>query len=195
MTAPPVSSIAHRALALVLASLLACAAPAQASSNAKTRPETHTASQNDQAVFYASRPEAMAFAVDLALRRNLDVEWVRQQIAQAQRLPQVARLMLPAPRGTAKNWAAYRARFIEPIRLRAGLAFWENNRDTLSRAEAELGWRPLETFDTGIRKTVQWYLQNPDWVAGVQTGAYRDWVQTQYDGEAAQSPSGQGTAA
>ena len=139
MTAPPVSSIAHRALALVLASLLACAAPAQASSNAKTRPETHTASQNDQAVFYASRPEAMAFAVDLALRRNLDVEWVRQQIAQAQRLPQVARLMLPAPRGTAKNWAAYRARFIEPIRLRAGLAFWENNRDTLSRAEAEFG--------------------------------------------------------
>ena len=63
------------------------------------------------------------------------------------------------------------------------------------KIEAELGWRPLETFDTGIRKTVQWYLQNPDWVAGVQTGAYRDWVQTQYDGEAAQSPSGQGTAA
>ena len=44
----------------------------------------------------------------------------------------------------------------------------------------ELGWRPAETFDTGIRKTVQWYLDNPQWVSAVQSGAYRDWVQTQY---------------
>ena len=48
------------------------------------------------------------------------------------------------------------------------------------KIERELAWRPAETFDTGIRKTVQWYLDNPEWVAGVQTGAYRDWVQTQY---------------
>ena len=48
------------------------------------------------------------------------------------------------------------------------------------KIERELGWKPAETFDTGIRKTVQWYLQNPEWVAGVQTGAYRDWVQAQY---------------
>jgi dTDP-glucose 4,6-dehydratase len=49
-----------------------------------------------------------------------------------------------------------------------------------SKLERELGWRPAETFETGIRKTVQWYLANPDWVARVQSGAYRDWVQTQY---------------
>ena len=48
------------------------------------------------------------------------------------------------------------------------------------KIERELGWKPAETFETGIRKTVQWYLDNPEWVAGVQTGAYRDWVQTQY---------------
>ena len=48
------------------------------------------------------------------------------------------------------------------------------------KIELELGWRPVETFDTGIRKTVQWYLENADWVANVQTGAYRDWVQAQY---------------
>ena len=48
------------------------------------------------------------------------------------------------------------------------------------KIERELGWRPAETFDTGIRKTVQWYLANPEWVAHVQSGAYRDWVQTQY---------------
>jgi dTDP-glucose 4,6-dehydratase len=44
----------------------------------------------------------------------------------------------------------------------------------------ELGWKPAETFDTGIRKTVQWYLENPEWVTHVQSGAYRDWVETQY---------------
>ena len=48
------------------------------------------------------------------------------------------------------------------------------------KLEAELGWKPAETFETGIRKTVEWYLANPDWVAHVQSGAYRDWVQKQY---------------
>ncbi len=48
------------------------------------------------------------------------------------------------------------------------------------KLERELGWKPAETFDTGIRKTVQWYLNHPQWVANVQSGAYRDWVQKQY---------------
>ncbi len=48
------------------------------------------------------------------------------------------------------------------------------------KIERELGWKPAETFETGIRKTVQWYLDHPEWVAHVQSGAYRDWVATQY---------------
>ena len=48
------------------------------------------------------------------------------------------------------------------------------------KLEQELGWKPAETFETGIRKTVQWYLENPMWVANVQSGAYRAWVQKQY---------------
>jgi len=48
------------------------------------------------------------------------------------------------------------------------------------KIERELGWRPAETFDTGIRKTVQWYLDNPAWVQGVVTGSYRDWLEKQY---------------
>jgi dTDP-glucose 4,6-dehydratase len=48
------------------------------------------------------------------------------------------------------------------------------------KIERELGWRPAETFATGIRKTVQWYLDHPDWVAQVQSGSYRDWIATQY---------------
>ena len=49
-----------------------------------------------------------------------------------------------------------------------------------SKVERELGWRPAETFDTGIRKTVQWYLNNPVWVEGVVSGSYRVWLQKQY---------------
>ena len=49
-----------------------------------------------------------------------------------------------------------------------------------SKIERKLGWKPAETFDTGTRKTVQWYLANPEWVAHVQSGAYRNWLQTQY---------------
>ena len=48
------------------------------------------------------------------------------------------------------------------------------------KIEHELGWRPDETFETGIRKTVRWYLDNQDWVASVQTGAYRDWIEKNY---------------
>jgi dTDP-glucose 4,6-dehydratase len=48
------------------------------------------------------------------------------------------------------------------------------------KIERELGWRPAETFETGIRKTVQWYLAHGNWVARVQSGAYRDWVATNY---------------
>ena len=50
-----------------------------------------------------------------------------------------------------------------------------------SKLKRELGWRPAETFDTGIRKTVQWYLDNPAWVEGVVSGSYREWLQKQYN--------------
>ena len=53
-----------------------------------------------------------------------------------------------------------------------------------SKIERELGWKPAETFETGIQKTIAWYLDNPEWVAHVQSGAYRQWVQTQYAGTA-----------
>jgi dTDP-glucose 4,6-dehydratase len=49
-----------------------------------------------------------------------------------------------------------------------------------SKIERELGWKPAETFETGIRKTVRWYLDNQDWVKNVTSGAYREWVDKQY---------------
>lgn len=53
------------------------------------------------------------------------------------------------------------------------------------KIERELGWKPAETFETGIRKTVQWYLDNTQWVQDVQSGAYREWVSRQYKGREA----------
>ena len=50
-----------------------------------------------------------------------------------------------------------------------------------SKMKRELGWKPTETFDTGIKKTVQWYLDNPTWVEGVLSGSYREWLQKQYN--------------
>jgi dTDP-glucose 4,6-dehydratase len=49
-----------------------------------------------------------------------------------------------------------------------------------SKLERELAWRPAETFETGISKTVAWYLENQDWVANVLSGGYRDWLEKNY---------------
>ena len=101
-----------------------------------------TATRADDApdvVTYGRRDDVMAFADELAQRHGLDAAWVRQQLAQARYLPSVARLIMPPPAGTAKNWAAYRARFVEPTRINAGLRFWQQHEAALARAEAEYG--------------------------------------------------------
>jgi dTDP-glucose 4,6-dehydratase len=49
-----------------------------------------------------------------------------------------------------------------------------------TKLERELGWKPAETFETGIRKTVQWYLDNQEWVGNITSGAYREWLGVQY---------------
>ena len=54
-----------------------------------------------------------------------------------------------------------------------------------TKIEAEIGWTPAETFETGFRKTVRWYLENPAWIAAVRSGAYRTWLDQQYGQPAA----------
>ena len=88
---------------------------------------------------YSTRPEVMQQALDIAQRRDLDPTWVSQTLGQAQALPSIARLMLPPPSGTPKNWRVYRSRFVEPIRIAAGVAFWRAQRDWLQRAEQSYG--------------------------------------------------------
>ncbi len=106
---------------------------------AKARPVSTAERSARPAVTYSTRPEAMAFADDVAARRNLDRTWVRDTIGQARFLANVPRLMLPPPAGTPKNWRVYRSRFIDPIRIAAGARFWRENMQTLQRAEAEYG--------------------------------------------------------
>ena len=88
---------------------------------------------------YATRDEAMAFADEVAERRGLDPAWTRRAIGRAQYLPVVSRLMQPGAPGTRKNWTAYRGRFIDAVRIGAGVRFWQEHREALERAEKEYG--------------------------------------------------------
>ena len=90
-------------------------------------------------IAYAQRPQAMQWADDMAQRRNLDAAWVRQTIAQARHLPIVAKYISPPPVGTVKNWRVYRSRFIDPVRIQAGVKFWQTHRELLERAQADYG--------------------------------------------------------
>ncbi|WP_408633860.1 lytic murein transglycosylase B [Polaromonas glacialis] len=88
---------------------------------------------------YATRPDVMAFADELASRRKLDPQWVRLAMGQSSFNPTVSRLMQPPTKTFVKNWRVYRSRFIDPVRIAAGVRFWKANAATLARAEKEYG--------------------------------------------------------
>jgi membrane-bound lytic murein transglycosylase B len=88
---------------------------------------------------YSEREDAKAWADGVAARTDLPLDWVHSQIAQAQRQAEVIRAVTPAPTSAEKNWVAYRARFVEPVRIQAGLAFWQRHAATLARAEQQFG--------------------------------------------------------
>jgi len=95
------------------------------------------------ATTYGQRADAMRLADEIAERHpDLDAAWVREQLAQARHLPEVAQLIMPPPAGTAKNWAAYRARFVERRRIAAGVAFWRTNQAWLEQAQERWGVPP-----------------------------------------------------
>ncbi|MFG6413700.1 lytic murein transglycosylase B [Roseateles sp. DC23W] len=85
------------------------------------------------------RAEVLAFADDLAAAQGWDAATLREQLTEALDLPRVKQLILPAAVGTAKDWSAYRDRFIEPRRLEAGAAFWAEHEAALTRAENQYG--------------------------------------------------------
>jgi membrane-bound lytic murein transglycosylase B len=123
-------------LCLALAAVLA--SPAQGA----TRQQRTAAARAKAEPAYGSSAAVLAFAREVAERRQLPREWIVLQLAQARRLEAVRRLVMPPAAGAAKNWAAYRARFVEPQRIQAGLSFWRDNEPWLQMAEARWGVPP-----------------------------------------------------
>ena len=134
------------ALHQITAALLLLAAlvgSASAKQHAKThKPVSHKAAANKASTHglaYGKTTEAMALADELAQQHNLPKAWVRQQISKAQHLKGVPKMVLPPTVPTAKNWRAYRERFIENRRIDAGTQFWQTYQNDLARAEQTYG--------------------------------------------------------
>jgi membrane-bound lytic murein transglycosylase B len=88
---------------------------------------------------YALHPRSQSLALKLAREQGLDPEWTVSVLSQARFVEQVQKLNMPASNPGNKNWQAYRARFIEPIRLKAGAQFLKHHDATLQKAEARFG--------------------------------------------------------
>ena len=155
------------ALAAITAALLATSGPANAQASApaaaasapkaahatsrskaaakkKKKGKTIVARDDDapDSFVYGRRDDVLAFAAQVADERGLDRVWVEDQLARARYQPSVAKAIMPGPPGTAKNWAAYRARFIEPRRLAAGVQWWQAHEATLADAQQRYGVPP-----------------------------------------------------
>ena len=121
---------------------LAWASPAALAKKKRLR---QIEAQSDNAadlVTYGMREDVMRFADEVAERRGLDAAWIRSTLASSRYVPSVAKFIMPPPAGTAKNWAAYRHRFVEPTRIRAGVAFWRANAEWLKLAQELYGVPP-----------------------------------------------------
>lgn len=144
------------ALAVSLASLNTTQAQASQAHSAKNQPHTSKKSKNKHQTHQgrqhraqqaaaapgtrlSQNPEVAIWAQETARRLLLEPDWVEKTIQQAQRLPLVEKLVLPPASPVAKDWNAYRSRFIEPVRIQAGRQFWLKHRSTLERAEREYG--------------------------------------------------------
>jgi membrane-bound lytic murein transglycosylase B len=112
---------------------------------------------------YAQRTDAMLAADEIAQQRDLDPAWVRQTLGQAHYIQSIAQAATPPAMGVAKNWQVYRSRFIEPKRIRAGVAFWQAQRDTLLRAQAQ----------TGVPVEILLGILGVETIYGQQMGNYR----------------------
>jgi membrane-bound lytic murein transglycosylase B len=111
--------------------------PKKAPANA--HPKTPSKEQPKTGSPLIANPDVTLWAQEATRRLQLDPEWTEKTMAQAKRLPLVEKLVLPPASPMAKDWGAYRARFIEPVRIQAGLRFWSKHQATLERAEREYG--------------------------------------------------------
>ena len=129
-----------RILSLILISLALCtSAGLQAAESRKKSKSPKKSSAPLAGPSYAKRPDAMAWAEQVAQENQLDPKWVKAQVAQAKLIPSITKLILPPTQISKKNWAAYQARFIEPKRIHAGVQFWQRHQTLLDQAELAYG--------------------------------------------------------
>ena len=114
-------------------------AKAVAKKKKKAKPIAARDDDAPDSVVYGRRDDVVAFAAQVADERGLDPAWVEEQLAKARYLPSVAKAIMPGAPGAAKNWAAYRARFIEPKRLAAGVQWWQAHAAALADAQDRYG--------------------------------------------------------
>ncbi len=139
-------SILTAALILGLSLGLGALLPAPAEAREGTSPGTQQKARKPARAAvvdtppYGLREDVQVWIRELqAAHPQWPAEWVERTIGGARHIPQVTQLIMPPPVGTAKNWAAYRDRFVEPRRIAAGVAFWREHADALARAEARWG--------------------------------------------------------
>ena len=109
---------------------------------AATKPKRASSTASAPAMHFMARDDVQSFATDVAQRHGLEPAHVRAQLAQAVWVAAVRQHIMPPAAGTAKNWAAYRAIFVEPKRIQAGLAFWRQHEAWLQRAHERWGVPP-----------------------------------------------------
>jgi membrane-bound lytic murein transglycosylase B len=130
-------------LALGVAASACAATPQKKTARHAAKPPAAAGGDSaPETVPYRRRDDVLRFGAELAERQGLDTRWVQETLAAARFQPSVVRLVMPPPAGTAKNWAAYRARFVEPRRIEAGLDFWRANGRWLAQAETVYGVPP-----------------------------------------------------
>ena len=136
-----------------------------AGTSKRTKRNKTQAPRKDETVgpLYASRPEVMQVTDSIAERLGLEPQWVRLAIGQAHYMPSIARAIAPPPVGTPKNWTVYRGRFIDSVRINAGVKFWRDNRQTLERAEQQ----------TGVPANIIVGIIGVETIYGQQIGTYR----------------------
>ncbi|MDP1524283.1 MAG: lytic murein transglycosylase B [Rhodocyclaceae bacterium] len=122
---------------------------------------------------YAEREDVQAFIAEMHTRHGLDSETLTRLFAQTEPIPFVLKAIAPPTDPRVKSWRSYRQRFIEPKRLRAGLAFWQKHQATLAKAEA-LSGIPAEVIVSiiGIETIYGKHLGRFDTFAALATLAF-----------------------
>ena len=152
----------HIALTFACIASLVCP-PALAKKPGVPRHTTVVSDDAPDVVVYGHRDDVARFAHLVAENENISEPWALEHLSQARYLPAVAKLVMPAPAGSAKNWQAYRARFIDAQRVQGGLRFWQANESALNEAEARWGVPPdIVTAIVGVES-----------VYGKVTGSFR----------------------